>query len=419
MKKYTITSRAHRERNVDLPSSKSISHRALILSSLNSAVCRIERLLDSEDIRMTSDALRTMGVEIRSQEERTDIRGTIGRVTGEAIFLGNSGSSARFLLPLAAFGDRPLRFSGTDRLHQRPFGELLDVLRSMNYRIDAARNSLPAVVHPAVLQGGRIGLAHLPSSQIVSAMMMAGLWMERGLTVQLGSGIPSMAYARMTYRMMQSLQLPVSWDNDAITVSPCRANQPWAFTVEKDMSAASYWVAYALLTGIRVKLVSVKRSSLQGDTLMLDVAEMAGAAVRETDDGTEIDGRISKAFHLDAGETPDLVPTLAVMGMFAPGDVVIHNVRHLEYKESNRIEAIQTNLKRLGGRSEYADGTLRIIPQKCYSGTSIDPYDDHRIAMSFAIAGLRIPGCAIENPECVSKSYPRFWLDFDEWEEQK
>jgi 3-phosphoshikimate 1-carboxyvinyltransferase len=384
---------------------------------LNTASCTIGHVLDAEDTRITSDALRALGANVQINGARTEVAGTIGRISTTEVFLGNSGSSARFLLPLAAFGDRPVRFYGTPRLHERPFAEWISILRSIGYRIDATNDSLPAVVHPSSITGGRIDLGNLPSSQIVSALMMAGLWMKDGISIYLGPDIPSMAYARMTHRLMLSLDLLVEWQNQIVTVSPCRPDVPWTIDVEKDMSAASYWVAYALLTGARVRLNSIFRSSLQGDAAILDVAQMAGSTVLEHEHGTDVVGSISKAFDIDAYETPDLVPTLAVIGMFAPETTAIHNVRHLEYKESNRIEAIQENIRRLGGRTEYSDGNLLIIPQKTYTGASIDTFDDHRIAMSFAIAGLRIPGVVIENPHCVAKSYPRFWEDFDEWVE--
>lgn len=416
MKTYRITPHWRDERLVDLPASKSLSHRAMILSALNTASCTIGHVLDAEDTRITSDALRALGADIHSQNSRTHVAGTIGRVNTAEIFLGNSGSSARFLLPLAAFGDRTVRFYGTPRLHERPFSEWLSILRSIGCHIEATNDSLPALVHPSPMTGGRIDLGNLPSSQIVSALMMAGLWMKNGISVNLGPDIPSMAYARMTYRLMRSLDLPVEWQNRTLTVSPCRPDASWAIDVEKDMSAASYWIAYTLLTGTRVRLNAVHRSSLQGDAAILDVAQMAGATVQEHEHGTDVFGSLSKAFSIDAYETPDLVPTLAVIGMFAPGATVIRNVRHLEYKESNRIEAIQENIRRLGGRTEYSGDSLRIIPQKTYNGASIDTFDDHRIAMSFAIAGLRIPGVVIENPDCVAKSYPKFWEDFDEWE---
>jgi len=417
MKDLRITPRPPLERTIDLPTSKSISHRALILSALNTAMCTIDNLLAADDTAITSEALRSLGVDIKSNGTRTEVHGIIGHVGKTDIFLGNSGSSARFLLPLGAFGDRSVTYSGTPRLVERPFHELLSTLRSLGYQIDSSNDSLPVTIHPCRISGGTTDVQRLPSSQIISALMMASLWMDNGLSIRIGADIPSMAYARMTFRLMQFLKLPITWEEDVVTAKSHRPRDSWTIEIEKDMSAASYWVAYALLTGVRVFLKGARRSSLQGDTAIFDAAEMAGATVRERDDGIDVVGTLTRTFDIDAYETPDVVPTLAVIGMFAPDTMTIRNVHHLKYKESDRIAAIQQNIQTLGGHSEYTDGDLRIIPRTGYTGGRIATHDDHRIAMSFAMAGLRIPGVIIENPDCVAKSYPRFWQDFDEWED--
>jgi 3-phosphoshikimate 1-carboxyvinyltransferase len=245
--------------------------------------------------------------------------------------------------------------------------------------------------------------------------MMAALRMQKNLTIRLPNGMPSLPYIRMTANLMKRLRLNVKYSANQIRVECGEPRMDWMLSVEKDFSTASYWVIYALINGVKITLKNMNVPSLQGDEEILRMAALAGSEVMLYKDRIEISGRISKALDLNCEDTPDLVPALSVLALFCKAPSRLRKVKLLEYKESNRIEAIRKNIDTIGGRSAYQDGQLIIYPQKKYHGGLINAFNDHRIAMSFAIAGTRIPDIVIDDPDCVEKSYPDFWRDFTCW----
>ncbi|MCK6622064.1 MAG: 3-phosphoshikimate 1-carboxyvinyltransferase [Calditrichaceae bacterium] len=410
---YRILPKKITEKTVSLPPSKSLSHRMAILAGLNRGRTVIENFLCADDTEITLNALRNMGMEARRGGDRLAVSQPIERAREGEIYLGNSGSSARFLLPLGAFLDQPVRFYGEPRLHQRPFEELFAALGELGIRFSASENSLPATVYPGKMAGGAVGLKNLRSSQAVTALMLAGLWMDSDLVIHLPEEIPSAAYIRMTHQLMARLGLEVESAGKQVRVKAERPAAEWNYTVEKDLSAASYWVVLGLIHEARIILPGVRLPSLQGDERIFSIAQEAGAEVVCHPDRVEIQGGVRRGLDLDCREIPDLVPALSVLGLFSPAPARLRNVSHLSYKESNRIEAIQQNIAAIGGSSEYREGGLTILPAKRYRGAVISTFNDHRIAMSFALAGSRIAGIVIDNPGCVSKSYPGFWRDFE------
>ncbi len=397
---------------IDLPASKSVTHRILILGALNDGKTIISDPLMAEDTEITIQALRNMGAGITEDEGTITISNALGHVNDAEIYLGNSGSSARFLIPLAPHLDKPFRFYGSDRLHQRPFAQLFDALKNFDVNIESLDNTLPAVIHPKSLTGGRIELHDLPSSQIITALMMSALWMKNDLEIIMPEDTPSLPYIKMTYKLMKKLGLRAGYDQNQIRITANRPDLDWNFRVEKDFSAASYWVVLSMLHNIKLILPKVTLPSLQGDERIFEIARELGANIMLYPDHMELQGSIQKGMAIDCNEIPDLVPALSVMAMFAPATSRLMNIKHLEYKESNRISAIQSNIEALGGKTEYRNGNLEIFPQANYTPATLDSFDDHRIAMSFAIAGTRVPGTIISRPECVRKSYPSFWQDF-------
>jgi 3-phosphoshikimate 1-carboxyvinyltransferase len=389
----------------------------LILAALNQGSTKITNALIAEDTEITKNALQTMGAKIEGEGNNFYVTKPIGETTGSEIYLGNSGSSARFLIPLGTFLDKKMRFYGTDRLHMRPFAELLDAVSHLGHKCEATNNSLPVFTHPGSSAGGAIGFDVLPSSQIVSGLMMSALRMKKNLTVKMTSGMPSLPYIKMTADLMKRLRLKVEFSKTQIRVEASQPDLDWTFNVEKDFSAASYWVIYALINQTRVVLKNMNIPSLQGDEEILNIADSIGAEIMLCSDHVEINGKIIHPFDVNCENTPDLVPALGVLALFCPESSRMRNVKFLEYKESNRIQALQDNIKQIGGKSEYKNGVLTVIPQKSYKGNIIDTFDDHRIAMSFAMAGSRIPGIVIDKPDCVNKSYPGFWKDFTYWQE--
>jgi len=414
---YQIIPDKLQDLDIELPSSKSITHRMLILAALNKGSTKISNALIAEDTEITKKALQTMGAHIEDDGDCFTVTRPIGETTDSEIYLGNSGSSARFLIPLGVFLDREIRYYGTERLHKRPFAELLEAIQHFGHRFQATDNSLPLFTTPGSSRGGQIEFDILPSSQIVSGLMMAALKMNKNLTVKMKAEMPSLPYIKMTADLMKRLRLNVDFSKTLIRVEAIQPDLDWTFNVEKDFSAASYWVIFALLNRTKVILNKMNIPSLQGDEEILNIADTVGADIMLCSNKIEINGNITRPFDVNCEKTPDLVPALGVLSLFCPSACHMRGVKFLEYKESNRVQALQDNIRQIGGKSEYKDGVLTVIPQKNYHGALIETFDDHRIAMSFAMAGTRIPGIIINKPDCVGKSYPGFWKDFTYWQE--
>lgn len=220
----------------------------------------------------------------------------------------------------------------------------------------------------------------------------------------------------MTFNLMKKLGLNLEISENEIWIKADKPDFNWNFKVEKDLSSSSYWVILGLINSKKVILPGITLPSLQGDEKIFEIAELAGANVLLYDDRVEIEGEIENGFEVDCRDIPDLVPALSMLGLFAPHPVKLSNVKHLEYKESNRIEAIRKNIYTLGGKTDYINEQLIIFPQKKYNGGIVDTFNDHRIAMSFAVAGSKIDNVMIDNPGCVDKSYPEFWKHYSNWE---
>ena len=413
---YRITKPDTGQFTVDLPSSKSVTHRILILGALNSGRTIISNALLAEDTEITIQALINMGAGIDHSQQSIEISRPVGVVRDDQVFLGNSGSSARFLIPLGALLDKPMRFYGHDRLHQRPFSQLFAAMKNLGIRIGAQNDSLPAVIQPGIPAGGSIVIEQLPSSQIISALMMSALWMTGDLTMVLPDDTPSMPYIKMTLDLMKRLGLKTDYQDNRITVKSGKPDLDWNYKVEKDFSAASYWVVLSMLHNSKLVLPGVTLPSLQGDERIFSIATELGSEIMLYPDRLELIGRIRRGLKTDCNDIPDLVPSLSILAMFAPEKSELRNIKHLEYKESNRIQAIRSGIKALGGSSHYQDGNLTIVPADKYRAAEIETFDDHRMAMCFAIAGTRIPGTMIKDPGCVQKSYPNFWRDFTFWD---
>jgi 3-phosphoshikimate 1-carboxyvinyltransferase len=254
---------------------------------------------------------------------------------------------------------------------------------------------------------------------MVTALLLAALWMEKDLQVHLPEHVPSLPYILMTVKLMKRLGLTLDHHGSSIWVESKPPEFDWTYTVEKDLSAASYWVVLSLINNIPVTLPGITLPSLQGDERIFEIAESVGGRIMLFENRVEVSGEVSKGADIDCSDIPDLVPALSVLALFAPSSSIFRNIKHLEYKESNRIEALRENIHALGGKSIYEDGTLSIKPVKKYQGAPINTHGDHRIAMSFAVAGTRIEGTSIDEPECVQKSYPEFWKDFSSWRNLK
>jgi 3-phosphoshikimate 1-carboxyvinyltransferase len=399
-----------------LPGSKSYTHRALMAAALAGGESVLTNALKAEDTELTAQALTQLGAGI-------DWQGATIRVTGRGgrwlpaplpIYLGNSGTSMRFLTALVALGEGEYLLTGTDRLCQRPLGELLDALRQVGVQADSERgDGCPPVRVAGGLTGGRAQLSGGTSSQYLSALLFIGPLAPKGLKIDITGELVSRPYVDLTLEVLGDFGISSYREGYRYFELPGgQCYLPREYEIEADASSASYFWAAAALTGGRVTVTNLSLESSQGDAAFPQVLEGMGCTVSENPAGLTLQGGPLRGVTVDMATMPDLVPTLAVLAAFAQGDTVITGVAHLRHKESDRLAAVAAELARLGIEArETADGL--VIRGGTPQGAVIRTYNDHRIAMSFAVAGLKAPGMRITDPGCVAKSFPDFWEFFD------
>ena len=408
-----------KETMVRVPGSKSLSHRMLIGAALARGKSKIHNLLDSEDLQLTAAGLRSMGAQIRVNpvEDCMDVQGVDGRLTPavDSIFLGNSGTSMRLLAGIAALGNTPYVLTGTKRMCQRPMVELLDALRGLGI---GAHSENPLGTPPVTITGGdrRGGKTRLDcsrSSQYLSALLMAGALMEEGITVELVGEPVSQPYIDLTLDVMD--QFGVKAQRISSLEYRVEGNQTYApgvFEVEPDLSNAGYfWVAGAI-TGKNIGVAHVGPNSLQGDFDQVYILEKMGCRLTMDASGVSVCGGTLSGVEVDMSHTPDAVPAIAVAAAFAKGKTKLTNIAHLRAKECDRIHAVASQLGKMGIGVFQGDDFIEIMGGSPH-GARIETFDDHRIAMAFSLAGLRVKGMEIENPDCVGKSFPGFWKCLD------
>lgn len=404
---------------VRVPGSKSFTHRILIASSLAQGVSTVENALDSEDTRLTAGALRQMGAGIEPTDGRLRVTGTGGRLSacGSPIDLGNSGTSMRLLISLGAIGRGTYRFTGTPRMQQRPVQPLLDALRQLGVPARSVNgNGCPPVEVPGgSLTGTRTAIDCRVSSQYLSSLLLIAPVLDKGLGIEVTGGPVSKPYVDMTLDIMAKLGVTYGRSGyHRFTVPGGQHYRPGDYRVEPDASQASYFWAAGAVTGARVMVAGMPETTCQGDMRLLEVLERMGCRVdRCGEEGIAVKGGDLRGVDVDMGDMPDMVPTLSVVAAFAKGRTRIRNVGHLRDKESDRLAAVADGLTRMGVSVRIAEDGLDITGGRPV-GAEIDPHDDHRIAMCFAVAGLRAAGTSIRNEGCVAKSFPGFWSVFQE-----
>ncbi|MBU4318062.1 MAG: 3-phosphoshikimate 1-carboxyvinyltransferase [Proteobacteria bacterium] len=403
---------------VAVPGSKSYSHRILIASALSNGICRIENLLDSEDTRLTRSGLRQMGIAMEEKNGQIIVHGKNGLLAhGEdPIYLGNSGTSMRLLTGIAALGQGKCRLTGTDRMHQRPIQDLLDALNllGINARSENGNGCPPVLVQGGEIQGGRTRIKSNVSSQYLSSLLLMAPKTGQGLSIEVSADVVSKPYVDMTVDIMT--RMGISLERDGYREFKVPGGQVYRsgnYYVEPDCSQAGYFWAMAAVTGNRIKVKGVNANTRQGDVRFAEVLKQMGCRVDYEADGIAVTGGPLKGITVDMGNMPDIVPTLGVVAAFAQGETVIQNVAHLKEKESDRLAATSAELNRIGISTEVQDAGLIVKGGTPHGGT-IKTYDDHRMAMSFSVAGLRVPGIFIEDEHCVEKSFPTFWEVFQD-----
>ncbi len=396
------------------PGSKSITNRALVCAALAEGTSLLTGALDSQDTRVMATALAALGAGVTADWPRGEIRivGTGGRIPiREAVLdCAASGTTMRFLSAVCGLGHGHYRLDGTPRMRQRPIGDLIDALRALG--VDAVAESPggcpPVVIHSAGLAGGRTQIRGSTSSQFASGLAMAAACTPQGMQLEFTGTLVSLPYLEMTRRVMASFGGQVSDAPDGAWTVAATGYRACQYPIEPDASAASYFFAAAALSGGSVRVEGLSRQSMQGDVDFCTALERMGCRVAWADDAITVSGRASRGIDIDMNAISDTVPTLAAVALFADGPTVIRNVAHIRDKETDRIGDLARELRKLGALVEDRADGMTISPTPLH-GASLRTYDDHRMAMSLALAGLRVPGVRIEDPRCVGKTFPDYF----------
>jgi len=402
-----------------LPGSKSITNRALILAALSDTPCRIDHPLLSEDTAVMIAALRRLGVAVEDHESSLRVsrpaHPTLLPAGQAELFVGNSGTSMRFLTALVSLARGRFRLDGVPRMRERPIEDLLSALRQLGV---SARSELdngcpPVVVWADGLPGGSVNIKGDVSSQFLSGLLMAAPLARAPVTLTVEGPLVSRPYVDMTLAMIHTFGAEIEEPAPGIfCIPPLQHYQaPNVYTVEPDASAASYFLAAAAVTGGEVRLEGLTRESLQGDIRLADLLEQMGCRV-DWGGALTLRGGPLRGLDVDMNDISDTVMTLGAVACFADGPTTIRNVAHIRHKETDRLAALATELRRLGAGVEETSDSLTIRPGPLH-GAAVETYQDHRMAMSLAGVGRRVPGVVIRNPGCVAKTYPNFFADLE------
>ena len=415
-----IATRGPLAARVRVPGSKSITNRALLVAALARGTSRLSGALESDDTRVMRVALAALGCKLEVDGDALRVHGRDGRFTAPAAALdvANSGTTARFLTAAAALADGPVVIDGSPRMRERPIADLVDALGALGARCEIlGRAGCPPVrVAGGGLAGGVARIDARRSSQYVSAVLLAAPYARQDVTLVAESGrVVSRPYVDLTLALMRDFGADAGWcAQDSLRVAAGRGYRARDYAIEPDASAAAYPFCAAAIAGGRVRVEGVAKGSLQSDFRLLDVLARMGCHVRRGDDFAEVEGPggALRAVDVDLNDLPDAALALAVVALFADGTTHIRNVANLRIKESDRLAALEAELRRLGADARADSDSLAITPGRL-RGAEIHTYDDHRMAMAFALAGLRIPGVAIRDPGCVSKTWPGYFSMLD------
>jgi len=408
---------------IEVPGSKSLTQRALIAAALADGNSYLISPLASEDTSYTIAALRAMGINVNdSDPTRWLINGNSGRISQPAkdIYLGNNGTATRFLTSVAALGHGHFNLTGDKRMSERPIGPLIEALQGWGVKITCKtkKKCPPLSIEAKGLNGNRTILSEGKSSQYLSSLLLVAPYAKNEAEIEVQGEVLSKPYVGMTLAIMADFgieaEVTSSFTHFRIPKGCYKARK---YRIEGDASSASYFWAAAAVNGGSVTVSNVPVLSLQGDTGLVPLLARMGCFITKTDTGITVQGPDKlRAVNVDMGNMPDVAPTLAIVAAFAQGTTTIRNIAHLRIKECDRLSAVVTELRKIGAEVEEKPDAMIIHGQeggKNLHGAVIETYNDHRIAMCFAVAGLRIPGIRINGEECVGKSFPDFWERLD------
>lgn len=421
VEQLTLTPVTSIDGEVNVPGSKSLSNRALLLAALAEGTTTLTNLLDSDDIRHMLKALTQLGVSYELSECKTEctvqgLGGAFNHAEHLELFLGNAGTAMRPLCAALAASSVNVTLTGEPRMEERPIGDLVDALLEAGADIKYLKNEGYPPLHIAgkTLQGGKLSVDGSVSSQFLTALLMAAPLFSEDTVISIKGELVSKPYIDITLDTMAKFGVQV--ENDNYQHFTIRAGQkyiaPSRFLVEGDASSASYFLAAGAIKGGSVKVTGIGKQSIQGDIRFADVLEAMGARVEWFDDCVVIHGAPLKGVDMDMNHIPDAAMTIAVAALFAEGETCIRNIYNWRVKETDRLNAMATELRKLGVVVEEGHDFIRVTPATSLKHAEIDTYNDHRIAMCFSLVSLSDTPVTINDPGCTAKTFPDYFTRF-------
>ena len=399
------------DHTVSVPGSRSVTNRALICAALAEGTSRLKGWLDSDDTVAMRDGLGRMGVEVVENGEDLLVRGTAGQlvIPLHPLDCRASGTTMRVLCALAALVPGRTTLDGTARMRERPIQDLADALTSMGVPTRTVAGCPPVTVNGGNFRGGELAIDASRSSQYLSALLMLAPLAQEPVAITT-SQITSRPYVEMTLDTMTAFGISVDQESDTrFRVAP-QTYRARSFSVEPDASSASYFFGIAAISEGRVRVEGLTPASSQADVRFVEILERMGCRAERGSGWTSVRGpRYLRGIDVDMNSMPDAAMTLAVIACYARGTTTIRNVGNWRIKETDRMKALKTELEKLGARIQVHDDDMQIEPPEGVRAARIATYDDHRMAMAFTVAGTRTPGIIIDDPECVSKTFPDFF----------
>jgi 3-phosphoshikimate 1-carboxyvinyltransferase len=410
-----VRTRGPLDARIRVPGSRSITNRALVAAALASGESRLGGAAGSDDTDVMREGLSALGARIAVASDAWTVVGVGGRfeAPSAALYAGASGTTARFLTAAATLAAGPVVVDGTPRMRERPIQELVDALRELGADCEARSpgGCPPVSVSGGGLPGGRARIDARRSSQFVSGILLAAPYADRDVELSFVDGVlVSRPFVDLTLAVMGAFGARADWSGEGLRVRAGCPYQPRVYPIEPDAQSAVYGFAAAAIAGGRVQVDGIPAESRQTDLRFLEVLASMGCQVKREPAAVEVrrSEHTLRGVDIDMNAMPDAALALAVVALFAEGPTTIRNIANLRIKETDRLAALETQLCRLGGIATSGPDWLRIEPAPLH-GAAIDTYDDHRIAMAFALAGLRVPGVTIRDPGCVSKTWPDYF----------
>lgn len=427
MEKLILNPITHVEGEIHLPGSKSLSNRALLLAALAKGTTKVTNLLDSDDIRYMLNALKELGVNYQLSEDKTicEIEGVGGAFDvqdGLALFIGNAGTAMRPLtaaLCLKGKREAEVILTGEPRMKERPILHLVDALRQLGATIRYLENEgyPPIAIRNTGLMGGKVKIDGSISSQFLTALLMVAPLAEEDMEIEIIGDLVSKPYIDITLAMMRDFG--VSVENQQYQRFIVQGNQhyrsPNHYLVEGDASSASYFLAAGAIKG-KAKVTGIGKNSIQGDRLFADVLEKMGANITWGEDFIQAEKAELQGIDMDMNHIPDAAMTIATTALFAKGETVIRNIYNWRVKETDRLHAMATELRKIGAEVEEGQDFIRIQPLALdkFKFAEIETYNDHRMAMCFALIALSETAVTILDPKCTAKTFPTFFAQFEQ-----